>query len=607
MTTVVNDTVIYIVDSIRNVAKNLNENYYTMAQVYPKAEVYTKENVNEALATKANTTDVYTKLEVNDTLADMRDSIAKQITDSLVRFGDKEWVNAQIATNNGSYLTKADVEDTLNYYLMKESLKDSLANYTVTSIRQALADTLAIYRDTVFSDVKDTLNAYWDTTGVKNHVNKKLGDYNLMVFSHINGFVPYVRDTLANFWDSNAVRQFVKDTLGDFTTALIADKATEEWTKGQIHDTLEDVIRPLIDAKADAVDMATALEAKANAADVYTKDDVETKLNDKANKDEVYTIGDINDTLADLRDTIAAFIHDTAVVLRAEMDAMKAEYEAKIASLNLMLAKNNSGALTGEFTIDSVLQKKVRFSKGNLQYRDSDEKWRFATNQYDYTNNSDAYADNSKQWIDHFAWGTSGWSEAGISIDVQPWDLTSDDDDLYKINNDFANDMTGVYANADWGVFNSISNAGDEPNMWRTLTAAELDTLFNHRTGTYHYAKAQIGTVGGVMLFPDNFILPDGITVNNLNTDNVNYSVNTYTTSEWNKLEAAGVVFMPAAGYFKPTGVSPEYIAGITVYWTSTTSSNAVKSLRFTNSTLNTSNNGARNRGFCVRLVQDVK
>ena len=66
------------------------------------------------------------------------------------------------------------------------------------------------------------------------------------------------------------------------------------------------------------------------------------------------------------------------------------------------------GALPGIFTVGEG--KQIVFSQGNLQYRASDDTWRFAENQYDYIgeDNWDISATNSG-WIDLFCWGTSGW------------------------------------------------------------------------------------------------------------------------------------------------------------------------------------------------------
>ena len=57
---------------------------------------------------------------------------------------------------------------------------------------------------------------------------------------------------------------------------------------------------------------------------------------------------------------------------------------------------------------------------------------------------------------------------------------------------------------------------------------------------------AQVNNVNGVILLPDNW--DEGIyQLSNPNLHGANYNSNIITASEWNSMEASGVVFLPVA------------------------------------------------------------
>ena len=118
----------------------------------------------------------------------------------------------------------------------------------------------------------------------------------------------------------------------------------------------------------------------------------------------------------------------------------------------------------------------VRFSRGNLQYQASTDTWRFAERQYDYIGNGNSNISSSYNgWIDLFGWGTSGWKNSGATAYV-PWSTSTEYGDYFPGGDNVAN-LTDAYANADWGVYNAISNGGNQAGMWRTLTKAEWEYL----------------------------------------------------------------------------------------------------------------------------------
>lgn len=264
------------------------------------------------------------------------------------------------------------------------------------------------------------------------------------------------------------------------------------------------------------------------------------------------------------------------------------------------------GELNGEFTI-SASGGKVKFSQGNLQYQASTNTWRFATNQYDYIGNAAGNTSPSSTqtaWIDYFNWGTSGYNHGANCY--QPWSTSTTRSDYYAYGSSSKNlydakDDNSMRGQADWG-YNAISNGGNTENSgWRILTKDEWAYLINTRSETYRYAKGTIHGTNGLMLFPDGFTLPTGVSISNANTTDASYT--SYSDDTWTALEAAGVVFLPATGLRNGTSVLETGSVGN--YWSSTCmNANSVYNIRFDGSSLNLVNDGDRQNGFPVRLVK---
>ena len=264
------------------------------------------------------------------------------------------------------------------------------------------------------------------------------------------------------------------------------------------------------------------------------------------------------------------------------------------------------GELNGVFTI-SASGGKVQFSQGNLQYQASTNTWRFATNQYDYIGNAAGNTSPSSTqtaWIDYFNWGTSGYDHGANCC--QPWSTSTTRSDYYAYGSSSKNlydakDDNSMRGKADWG-YNAISNGGNTENSgWRVLTKDEWAYLINTRSETYRYAKGTIHGTNGLMLFPDGFTLPTGVSISNANTTGASYT--SYSDETWTALEAAGVVFLPATGLRNGTSVSETGSVGN--YWSSTCmNADRVYNIRFDGSSLNLVNDGDRQNGFPVRLVK---
>lgn len=248
-----------------------------------------------------------------------------------------------------------------------------------------------------------------------------------------------------------------------------------------------------------------------------------------------------------------------------------------------------SGALPGLFSVSATQQ--VHFSQGNLQYQASTNTWRFAEHQYDFvgdatygnvyvngvkSNNSNISSSYSG-WIDLFGWGTSGWNSGAVCY--QPWS-TNTNASYYRPGGSWYNNLTGTYAEADWAWHNAIANGGNSSHQWRTLTKNEWDYLLNTRTNaSSKRGMGNISGIAGLILLPDNWILPVGCSFapgfsSTASYGNENWTLNTYTLSQWTQMEAAGALFLPASGYrWGSIAYFSTDLGRIGTYWSSTRSS----------------------------------
>ena len=260
-----------------------------------------------------------------------------------------------------------------------------------------------------------------------------------------------------------------------------------------------------------------------------------------------------------------------------------------------------TGAICGKFTINNN-EDKIYFSQGNLQYIGSVSTpyWKFSDNQWDCLGATTGQNSNSQNVDrDLFGWGTSGWN-TGNSY-YHPWDTYKENGSLYGPPG--ASNLTGTYTNADWGVFNPISNGGNQPNQWRTLTHDELVYIFNTRTTSsgIRYAKANVNDVNGVILLPDDWST-SYYDLSGTNTNDASYSSNTITASEWSTLEQQGAVFLPATGY--RFGESVKNVGSYGYYWSSSyVNGNYAYGMYFSDSDLNPQDGSNRTYGRGVRLV----
>ena len=288
--------------------------------------------------------------------------------------------------------------------------------------------------------------------------------------------------------------------------------------------------------------------------------------------------------------------------------------ESQLVQLTFNFAQ---GLLPGVFSV--ATNSAVQFSKGNLQYQPSTNTWRFAEHQYDYIGSGNVnISENSIQWMDAFAWGTSGWHDSGDPNNVYH--------DPYSNGNiSFVNasynvygygpstnmpspDLTDKSENYDWGVFNSISNGGNMPHLWRTLTAAEWTYLLTERPSALEkIGGANISGMNGYVILPDDWELPQGVTF----SYGTGYSRNSYTQEQWTLMENNGAIFLHASGSCNLTAYTMSYdVNDKGNYWSTTHyDASSAYSVFFTDSQLPVvwPSGLGRYIGRSVRLVSDYQ
>lgn len=242
------------------------------------------------------------------------------------------------------------------------------------------------------------------------------------------------------------------------------------------------------------------------------------------------------------------------------------------------------GQMVGEYTVGT----KVSFAKGNLQaaYNGTAWKWQFAENQWDYVGNAPG---NTK------VTAAAPFISENDTVDVFGWvgaSSTWTDVNQHGITSSAATNNTNGYGNvadeslkSDWGTLMASG--------WYTLSKDEWDYILNTRTVNGGKGSGKSYTLGqkvndklGLVIYPDD------------------YTGAVYTGTDWETFEAAGCVFLPAAGWRNGTTMNNVNARGF--YWTSTpNAATGAHRVFFTNSGVNLETN-ARNFGFSVRLANNT-
>lgn len=301
------------------------------------------------------------------------------------------------------------------------------------------------------------------------------------------------------------------------------------------------------------------------------------------------------------------------------------------------------GAISGLFTINERGDQ-VYFSQGNLQYQASTNTWRFAENQLSFVGGVDMWTgdewgnvyengmkcDNTLAsstydgWIDLFSWGTSGYHDNNdpYNIHFEPWETTD-----FTVSPEYnfvgygpslnmpSPDLTESSENYDWGIYNAISNGGNETNLWRTLSMNEWDYVLNSRNTTsgVRYVKATVAGYEGIVLLPDDWD-NSYYNLNNTNSGTSSFGSNEISLTTWESgFEQAGAVFLLEAGvrsYYQNSVVyqrsETEDSAAPLTYWTTTHYGSSTARCLYVFDNSFDIGVCLRTDGRSVRLVQDA-
>ena len=271
---------------------------------------------------------------------------------------------------------------------------------------------------------------------------------------------------------------------------------------------------------------------------------------------------------------------------------------AKVDSISMVAPAFSETSGIGTFSVSAT--KQVTFSPGNLQYTQSTNTWSFASAQYEVLGTDNVIGGTVTS--DEYGYDKSGTALAD-KVDLFGWSTSTTN---FGVSTSTSyTDYSGSFV--DWGT-NQIGS--DAPNTWRTLTYDEWNYLRNGRPNASSLrGVAQVNGVNGLILLPDNWTCPAGITFKS--GFHSNYGVDyyaayqTFTAAEWSKLEAAGAVFLPAAGDRYGTSVRSVQYGGY--YWSATEfNSYYAYCLLFYSDEAGMGGND-RYDGLSVRLVKDLQ
>ena len=246
----------------------------------------------------------------------------------------------------------------------------------------------------------------------------------------------------------------------------------------------------------------------------------------------------------------------------------------------------------GLFSVSAT--KQVYFSMGNLQYDGANDVWQFAAAQTEFlgAQNNNPTATSV---VDLFGWGTSNYNGKA------PY-MTSTTGTDYG----FGTNRNITATQYDWGVNNAIANGGNEANVWRTLTTQEWSYLLSGRTNaTALRGIAKVDGVNGIVILPDMWTLPEGMTFNAGSSKTAGWNHNVYTAAEWAQMEAAGAAFLPCNGCRQGANFMLEETAH---YWSvSSTSAEKAAAFYFRANDILPVYAEAKWHGHAIRLVQDAE
>lgn len=282
--------------------------------------------------------------------------------------------------------------------------------------------------------------------------------------------------------------------------------------------------------------------------------------------------------------------------------AMGAVYNNDYVTYGYKIIVNAESVSDGKFSMNGT--KRVIFATGNVQYIAKNVEtpyWKFADHQYDLLpNTAEQTGDGTNINRDRFGWGTG----------ANPYNVSTENEDYTDY--------------VDWGTHfpNEEGYNWHAPKCFEweyvmfTRPATKLNEVYNAR-----YARAQIKTQGGdkingLILFPDVYNHPSDVKLPkkesiNYTTDNHggNYDDNVYEVDEWNQMEAAGAVFLPAGGQrIVKDGALGFYDVNVEGhYWSQCDLGNPILAcnIYFTNYRPYIYDKNDKYKGFSVRLVHE--
>jgi len=112
-----------------------------------------------------------------------------------------------------------------------------------------------------------------------------------------------------------------------------------------------------------------------------------------------------------------------------------------------------------------------------------------------------------------------------------------------------------------------------------------------------------VNGVKGLILLPDDWMLPDGITFTS-GLENNNFRNCKYTAEEWTKMEENGAVFLPLAGYRRGISV----IRNNGMYFSASYSEYGIEHVKFSETIIKiVASFSSPEIAISVRLVKDVE
>ena len=248
--------------------------------------------------------------------------------------------------------------------------------------------------------------------------------------------------------------------------------------------------------------------------------------------------------------------------------------------------------LPGVFTVADD-GRKVKFARGNMWCQNNvlhneDEQYQFSRD--DWRNDGH---------ISHFIWSKS---------------LTKSVKQTYEDSGASSGDI--FFTNA---ADNQLSPNPDlvvngQKGIWRVLSGGdngEWNYLLNKRSSEYHrYAEVKVNDMPGLLIFPDTFTWPSEAGAEPINFDTAcsNWNGVNYQDAAFLTLQAAGCVFLPAAGYrLGDDGYTVIYfVGGRGYYWSSTPrGNNFAYDLYFDSGNVDPASGITRLYAYAVRLVTE--